>query len=116
MNMKIAITSIGKEPTSRIDPRFGRAKYIVIYDTEEDALELVDNSGADQLAHGAGIQTAQAVLDKGAEAVVSGRFGPKATQVLAAAKIKMIMRSDGTVAEAIELAKRNELIPVDNEA
>ena len=42
--MKIAVTSMGKEINSQVDPRFGRAQYIVILDQSGTVLEAVDNS------------------------------------------------------------------------
>ena len=42
--MKIAVTSMGKEINSQVDPRFGRAQYIVILDQSGTVLEAVHNS------------------------------------------------------------------------
>ncbi len=36
--MKIAITAEEQKLTSRVDPRFGRAKWFVFYDTETEDL------------------------------------------------------------------------------
>lgn len=45
--MKVAITSSGKELTSLPDKRFGRCNCFVIYDTESDSVEVVDNPSRD---------------------------------------------------------------------
>ena len=42
--MKIAITATGKEIDSQMDPRFGRAQYILIVDEDGAVLEAIDNS------------------------------------------------------------------------
>ena len=42
--MKIAITAKGTTLTDEIDPRFGRAPYILIVDTETMEYEALDNS------------------------------------------------------------------------
>jgi predicted Fe-Mo cluster-binding NifX family protein len=42
--MKIAITSLGQDLNSQIDPRFGRAAYILIVDTVHNGVEAIDNS------------------------------------------------------------------------
>lgn len=42
--MKIAITSQGKDLDSPIDPRFGRAAYILIVDSEQNGVDVIDNS------------------------------------------------------------------------
>ena len=44
LQLKIAITSKGKELDSPMDPRFGRAAYILIVDTLNHGLEVLDNS------------------------------------------------------------------------
>ena len=58
--MKIAVSAQGPDLNSPVDPRFGRAAYFIIYDTDSrgfDVLRNVENAGASQ---GAGIQAAQA--------------------------------------------------------
>jgi predicted Fe-Mo cluster-binding NifX family protein len=107
--MKIAIASQGSDLTSMVDPRFGRASYFILYDTEMDSWNVIDNSPNTEIAHGAGIQTAQRVIDIGADTVVSGNFGPKAADVLDAAGIVTMVWSRGTVADAIELVRNNRL-------
>jgi len=101
-NMKIAIASCGKEHTSMVDPRFGRAAYFLIHDTASGNYEIIDNSAGQQAAHGAGVQAAQIVAKHGVEIVVAGAFGPKVMQAFSAGSIRMIPWSGGTVADAVE--------------
>jgi len=108
--MKIAISSLGRETGSGLDPRFGRCRYLIIYDTETKEASVLDNGDCDQMAHGAGIQTAQRVVNAGATVAVSGAFGPKAQQVLSAAGITTIQRNEGTVSDVIELAQQEKLV------
>jgi predicted Fe-Mo cluster-binding NifX family protein len=42
--MKIAVTSQGDTLDSQLDPRFGRAAYIIIVDTQTLEFEALDNS------------------------------------------------------------------------
>ena len=107
--MKIAVSSQGTELSSRVDPRFGRAPYFIIFDTEEDDFKVVENSQNVQAAQGAGIQAAQTVARESADLVISGNLGPKAFRTLSAAGIKTALWAEGTVAEAVELAKNNQL-------
>ena len=43
--MKIAVTSQGSVLSSELDPRFGRAKYFVVVDTDSDECTSHDNGG-----------------------------------------------------------------------
>jgi predicted Fe-Mo cluster-binding NifX family protein len=107
--MKIAISSQGKDLDSQVDPRFGRARYFIIYDTERDDFEVIDNGANVNAGQGAGIQAAQSVVSQQVDLVVSGNLGPKAFQVLSAADVKTALWADGNVSEAIELAKDEQL-------
>lgn len=100
--MKIAVASTGKEMNSALDSRFGRASAFVVYDTETEEIQAIDNGMNLNAAQGAGIQTAQNVAATGASAVIGANFGPKAVQVLQAAGIKMYICSAGTVGEALK--------------
>ncbi|HNY13872.1 MAG TPA: NifB/NifX family molybdenum-iron cluster-binding protein, partial [Candidatus Wallbacteria bacterium] len=82
--MKIAITSTGASIDSPIDERFGRARYILVYDIQNGECEALDNETNLNLAQGAGIQTASMVAEKGVSVVLTGRVGPKADQALKA--------------------------------
>jgi len=41
--MKIALTSSGPDLKSDLDPRFGRCLFFIIYDTEHDQFEVIEN-------------------------------------------------------------------------
>ena len=56
--MKIAITSKGKNLDSAVDPRFGRAAYILFADTIDDKVVVLDNSENVNAFKGAGIHAA----------------------------------------------------------
>jgi len=107
--MKIAITSTGKSLDSAIDSRFGRAKIFIIFDTESENIETIDNTQNLNAARGAGIQSAQNIINAGAEVLITGHCGPKAFQTLTAGDVKVFYASDGTVAEVIEKYKNDEL-------
>ncbi len=87
---------------SIIDPRFGRAfAYIVVeIDTNTVAAQL-DNTTR-QAAHGAGTGAAAMMASNNVNAVISGRFGPKALQALDNLGIEMWTAPESiTVKEAI---------------
>jgi len=99
--MKIAISSTGRDLESAIDPRFGRAEFFVLYDTDSKQCEAVENLAVTS-SGGAGIATAQMMSDKNVEAVVTGNVGPNAMSVLRTAGIKIFRGNADTVGRNIE--------------
>jgi predicted Fe-Mo cluster-binding NifX family protein len=106
--MKIAITSTGQTLDSQVDPRFGRAAYFIIVDTETMNFSVIENESV-SAAGGAGISSAKAVIDAGVEAVLTGNCGPNAERTLTAAGVKLYTDVTGTVAEAVKLFKSDKL-------
>jgi predicted Fe-Mo cluster-binding NifX family protein len=100
--MKIAITSHGNTLESNIDARFGRAIGYIIWDTDTKTFDYKDNMQVLNAPQGAGIQAAKAVADTGAKAVITGHVGPNAFRALNAAGIRMYLKLNGTVKQAIE--------------
>jgi len=106
--MKIAVTSIGKTMDSQVDPRFGRAACFIIIDTETMDFSVIDNENV-AASGGAGISSAKAVVDAGAQAVLTGNCGPNAERTLSTAGIKLYTGLTGTVTQAVELFKSGKL-------
>jgi len=107
--MKIAITIAGNDWDAPVDARFGRARQFALVDTEADTFALHDNQQNLQAAQGAGIQSAQRVVELEADAVISGHCGPKAFQVLKAAGIRVYAAQDMSVRQAVDKLKAGEL-------
>jgi len=107
--MKIAITAMGKVIDSPMDPRFGRAQYIVILDEVGTILEIVDNSRNINAMKGAGIQTAKMLADRKVDVLMTGNCGPNAFTTLKAAGIKVATEQSGTVRDALGRLSRNEV-------
>ena len=100
--MKVAISATGNTLDSMVDPRFGRAAWFLIVDTNSKQLiEAIDNTTGKEAAHGAGISAAALVADKGVKAVLTGRVGPKAMPVLDKAGVRAVNDISGSVQEAI---------------
>ncbi len=106
--MKIAITSMGTKLEDKVDPRFGRCHYFILFDTDTNKFEAMENTGAQGMG-GVGIQSGQIMADKGVKTVLTGSCGPNAFQTLQAAGIKVITGVSGTVQEAIDKFKSGEL-------
>ena len=107
--MKVAVTSQGSVLSSEVDPRFGRARYFVVVDTESGEFVAHDNGTNLEAVHGAGVQAAQDVVNLGAEAVITGNLGPKAAAGLRAGNVAVYRQTWGTVRDAIEQFKAGRL-------
>ncbi|MBU8870628.1 MAG: NifB/NifX family molybdenum-iron cluster-binding protein [Gemmatimonadales bacterium] len=106
--MKVAVTALEPSLDSDIDPRFGRARWIAIFDLDDDSVEFLDNAAGVDAASGAGVQTGTMVLNAGVEVLVTGHVGPKAGQVVAGGKIRIVEDSTGTVGEAVERVRKGD--------
>ncbi|MCK9449309.1 MAG: hypothetical protein M0Q41_10090 [Bacteroidales bacterium] len=73
--MKIAFTATAPDWSALIDPRFGRAAYLMVYDEETDTLKTIDNNDIRQAEHGAGVAMAQKLFETGAQVLITGN-GP----------------------------------------
>ncbi|MCD4743843.1 MAG: NifB/NifX family molybdenum-iron cluster-binding protein [Desulfobacteraceae bacterium] len=100
--MKIALTSQGKDLDSDMDPKFGRAAYILIVDTETLEFEALDNSENVNSFRGAGTQAAAMVGNSGAKVLLTGHCGPNAFKTLDAAGVKVVNDVMGTVRSAVK--------------
>lgn len=106
--MKIAVSSTGKQLKDKMDDRFGRCTYFVIYDSETNDIKFVENEGH-KTGAGAGIAAAQQILDEDINVIITGYLGPNAFDVFEGSDIEAYKCSEGTVKEAIELYKNKKL-------
>ncbi len=100
--MKLVITAQGPTLDSPVDPRFGRARYFLLVDSDTGSFTAHDNVQNLNAAQGAGIQAAQTAVELGAEAVLTGNVGPKAFATLQAGQVAVYPDATGTVREAVE--------------
>jgi len=99
--MRIVVSSTGSDLEAQVSPVFGRCPVYLFVDTETMQYEAVPNPGA-SMAGGAGIQAAQFVIGRGAQAVLSGNVGPNAFQVFQTAGVPLYNVSGGTGRQAVE--------------
>jgi len=102
--MKVAITSTGNTLDSKLDQRFGRCSYFLIYDSETKAMEYIPNPNLDA-QEGAGPASVQLVASKGVTQIISGEFGIKIKSLLDSLKIQMIIykEPEKEIREIIEM-------------
>ncbi len=106
--MKIAVPSEGKQWNSPVSRSFGRTPYFLVVDTETGAFTVIDNEAA-AAQGGAGIKAAQAVVDSGAETVLTFHCGQNAADVLKAAGIRLLRAVPGSVSGLVESWKKGGL-------
>lgn len=109
--MLVAVTAQGPELDSAVEPRFGRCPYFVLVDTERNIVEAMANDSA-RSGGGAGIAASQALINRGAKAVITGQVGPNAMRVLQEAGIKIYYTNSMTVRAALEQWQQGRLTEV----
>lgn len=107
--MKVTITAQGPDLDSPVDPRFGRARYFLLVDTETGQFTAHDNAQNLNAPQGAGIQAAQTVVQLGTEAVLTGNVGPKAFAALQAGQVAIYPGVSGTARQALEELRSGRL-------
>ena len=110
--MKVAVTTLGSSLEHALDPRFGRAAYILIFDTETHFVEVI-NQSVNAPAGGAGIAAAQRLVDRDIDALVTGQIGPNALSVLRTAEIPIYQGIDGAARLSVEAFKAGVLVPLE---
>jgi len=105
--MKIAVSATGGSLSAKVDPRFGRCAYFVIFDSETMKITAFSNP-AFQASGGAGPAAANEIARNKGEALLTGQVGGNAQQALQAAGIEIMTGAGGTGKEAIDafLAER----------
>lgn len=109
--MKIAVSATGPDHTLSVEPRFGRAPFFLVFDSDTGAWEVLDNHANLNAAQGAGIQAAERVVRSGAKAILTGHCGPKAHRVLTAAGVAIYTGVEGSADSALQLYRSGALKP-----
>jgi len=107
--MKIAVTSSGAVPEASHDPRFGRAAYFMLFDTETNSWECHPNNQPCKSLKLAVMKAAELVIQLGAAVVISGHMGAKARRVLYENNIRLYRSAAPTVQEAVSAFQKGEL-------
>ena len=109
--MKIILTTTSPDIDSDVDRRFGRGAFFLVVDTDTLEWKAHPNPGV-SASGGAGTLAAQFAADQGAEAAISGDFGPNAQSALSAAGIAMhLLGASRTAKEAVEHFNAGRLAP-----
>jgi predicted Fe-Mo cluster-binding NifX family protein len=106
----ISVTHEGEGMDTLMDGRFGRAEAFLVVDRESgEVVETIENTSVGA-SHGAGTAAANTMKSGGVEAVISGRFGPKAFDALRALGIETWVAPPGiTVGQALRMLAEGDL-------
>jgi predicted Fe-Mo cluster-binding NifX family protein len=108
--MKVVVTAQGNSLDALVDPRFGRAAWFLVIDTDTLAVTVIDNASNVQTAHGAGNEAGRLVAQAGAKAVITGNVGPNAFRTLSAAGVAVhTAQGPMTVRDAVAAFNRGAL-------
>jgi predicted Fe-Mo cluster-binding NifX family protein len=107
----IAISTASKSLDAPVEGLFGRARFFILADPETLEWEAIDNlpniSGIQLI----GILTAQNLVRRNIQTVMTGKCGAKAFAELKAAGVQVVLDTKGTVRQALEKFNRRDFIP-----
>lgn len=110
--MKIAIPVDDKSLESTVCQSFGRAPYFLIYDTEAEDGQFLENS-ATLSQGGAGVKAAQSIVDQNVSAVLAPRCGENAASVIRAAGIDIFKSQNKSARDNIDAYLAGDLPALD---
>jgi predicted Fe-Mo cluster-binding NifX family protein len=111
MSRKIAISSTGSSPSSKVDETFGRCTCFMTWNPYTKIYSELPNTENED-AHGAGTGAVYTLVKNHVGVVLSQRVGPKALLLLEQAGIKIFGGITGkTVEEAVQSYEAGELHP-----
>mgnify|MGYP000890870646 CR=1 FL=1 len=106
--MKVVVPANGADLDAPVSPVFGRCAVFVLVDPDTMEFEALPNPAVDAPG-GAGVQSAQAVLQRGASAVIAPSLGPNAFRVIQSAGVPAYRLEGATVREVVEAFRDGRL-------
>ena len=106
--MKIALTLLKNDINGPIESSFGRAAYLAVYDDQTDKVVYLANTARYQQG-GAGVSSAQMVIDQNVEVAIIPQCGEKAYRALNAAHIQLYQATLATGKANLDAYKKGEL-------
>ncbi len=109
--MRIGFTAKGADWESKVDARFGRADYLLVYDESEDTFQVLDNTSMKEQEHGVGPGTASRLFNMKADVLITGNGpGDNAAGILRKAKVEIYTGAgDMSIKEAYDQYKNKSL-------
>ncbi len=107
--MKLAVSAQQNSLDSPFEFRFGNARGFVLYDTSLGDISYIENWTRFNPTQRAGMHLVQMISDQGAQAIITGSIGPKATSALAQTEIIVYPFQGETVREALRAYEKGHL-------
>ena len=112
--MKLFLNAESKSLNSIIDPSFSRCNYFLIYQTEDDGYEFIENEFQD-LQTSVGAAVANKAIELGVEAVIAVNPGPRAFNALNEAGIKIYhAKGDIKIKQVLKSFANDELLTLES--
>jgi len=111
--MILAVAASGKWLDSIVDNHTGRAACFVLYDTEHESHEVIDNLHCTGWSHWAGSLTARRLVGAGVQAVIVHRIGPVAFRYLVNSSIDVFYVDKIPVVNAIRRFREGGMSPAE---
>ena len=89
MSKIYAISSIGKSEKSFLDLRFGKCEYVVIYDSDKDRSNIIENPYKNTDYSGA--QLVKFIQKEGVSIIITGEVGPQVSKLLEKEKLQLVL-------------------------
>jgi len=112
--MTLAVTAQRADMRAELDPRFGRAPFFILIDTESGRFRAHDNRRNLNLVGRAGVIAARDMVRLGVDALITERVGPRTFRALQSANVDVYVGASGRVADAAAQFERGELERIGN--
>ena len=92
MGKIFAISSTGKTEKSTLDLRFGKCENVVIFDSGNNRLNIIENPYKN--LENSGVRLVKFLKDQGVDAIITGEVGPKVSSSLEKEKFQLILLAE----------------------
>lgn len=110
--MNIAVAIQKPEIHSAVSKGFGKSEYFLFFDSQSNSKRIVRNPFLETFG-GAGIQTAQLLIENNADAVIVNQIGWNAFIVLGSAGVKVFHFTGRTARDAIKNLTEGKLLSIE---
>ena len=92
MGKIFAISSTGKTEKSTLDLRFGKCENVVIFDSGNNRLNIIENPYKN--SENSGVRLVKFLKVQGVDAIITGKVGPKVSSSLEKEKFQLILLAE----------------------